>query len=516
MINKHHTNCERKMVFLRYNMSEYTITLLLMILLFTSTHDCYGQTSHPQPLWTKFDEKDSKVNFSGKWKTFDSSLSFKGSLHESNNKDSEVRFSFNGFMARIYGGRDNDMGEAIIYIDDVLKGTIDCYRSKQEYNTLLFQSDSLKDGNHSLKLKVKGTKNPSSKGTRISLDAFSCLAVTTYTLTTVSVDNEPLIDTLLLERLGAKCGIEGGVVVKYKNGYRMITHEITDCEIIRSQQKTLGLYKSDDGKIWERIKEVTPDTGRKQLFIQKPSTRKWGPILYYNEKEGKWNIYVYANGMVVRSVSLTTGYDGIEGPYEDVQVIIKPGKPEDPQPSDPWEGNLIFSWYHYEVSGDTMYAFYGSPGKSGNRVGLARSCNGMTGPWLRVSGLNPVETGAELQTENPVVVKLEDGNYIALSDGGDYGFMKTPRGISAFMSCDGIHWGKVTYTDLWNYSGKWWHTLRTPMCFLIQPDGNYLMYYTAWTKESVVRNGANIFNPGKETLGRAIIKLSIKNAPEGR
>jgi hypothetical protein len=473
----------------------------------------------------KYDNSDASVSYTGKWKTSKNEKCFKGAQSESTSRNSEVSFTFNGFKVRCFGSKGLDMGEMQVTIDGVPKGTVDCFSTKPMFNALLFESDSLKDGKHLLKLNVKGTRNPASKGTRITSDAFSCLAISTYTLTTVSVDSKPLIDSSYFERVGARCGIEGGNIISYKNGYRLVTHEITDCDILSGAEQVIGQYKSDDGIKWVRAATVTPDSGRQRLYARywpydqgygaakfKPMTQKWCPQPCYNEKEGKWNLYYYANERVIRAVSLQAGYDGIEGPYRDSEVMIKLGKPGDPQPSDPWEGNRINSWHHYQVSGDTFYAFYGSPGKKGIRIGLARSVTGMTGPWTRVSELNPIETGSELQTENPIVQRLEDGNYIALADGGDYGFMKTPRGISAFMSCDGIHWGKVTYTNLWNYPRKWWHTLRTPLCFLIQPDGNYAMYYTAWTKESVVINGANLFNPGKETLGRAVINLAVKAA----
>jgi hypothetical protein len=482
--------------------------------------ESFGQTSLPQPLWIKYDDKDPGITYSGKWKSIESNPSYKGSQMESTSKNSEVDFAFNGFKVRYFGSKNVDMGEVQIYIDDVLRRTLDCFSTKPVFNSLLFESDSLKDSKHTIKIKVKRTRNTSSKGTKVACDAFSCLSVTTFTLTTISVDSKPLIDTSYLDFVGARCGFEGGTVIRYKNGYRMVTHEITNCDIFSGEEQRLGLYKSDDGTKWERVATVTPDTGIIQLYArfwppmpQKPMAQKWCPLPYYNQKEEKWNLYYYANERVIRAASLTPGYDGIEGPYRDLEVMIKLGKPGDPQPSDPWEGNRINSWYHYQVNGDTMYAFYGSPGKMGIRVGLARSVTGMTGPWIRVSELNPVETGADLHTENPIVTRLEDGNFIALSDGGDYERLKAPRGISAFMSCDGIHWGKVTYFDLWNYPGRWWRTLRTPLCFLNQPDGNYVMYYSAWTKESVSKNGANLFNPGKETLGRAIIKLSVIGIP---
>jgi len=478
-----------------------------------------GQTSLPQPLWLKFDDRDAELSYLGKWETIENDLSYRGSQHESQKMNSEVTFAFNGFKVRFYGSRNDKMGEALVYIDNVLIESVNCFSLTPKYNDLLFESDSLKTGKHLLKVKAKSTANSSGKGAGIACDAFSCLAITTYSLTTVSVDNKPLIDASQLDREGAIKGFEGGTIIRYKNEYRFFTHERRN-----ASGGQMGLYKSVDGIKWERITTVTPDSTKKMISAQKPWQDCWEPFPTYNEKEERWNIFYNSNMGILRAVSLTPGYDGLEGPYQDVQEVIKYGYPSDPQPSDPWESGQIWSWCHYPVSGDTLYAIFGSWGRMGNMNGLAKSNTGITGPWVRVSKLNPIETGALLHTENPEVSMLEDGNYIALSDGGDYKWLGTPRGINAIMSCDGIHWGKVTYFDLWNYPSRWWKMLRTPLCFMKQTDGNYLMYFCAFANNTIqgfpgqnfttIQGFPNQDFTNKETLGKAIIKLSIKGEPE--
>ena len=51
-------------------------------------------------------------------------------------------------------------------------------------------------------------------------------------------------------------------------------------------------------------------------------------------------------------------------------------------------------------------------------VGMARA-DRIEGPWTRMSELNPV--GLESFAENPIVMRLENGVYIAIVDGGPVG-----------------------------------------------------------------------------------------------
>lgn len=462
-----------------------------------------GQTSVPQPLWKKIDDSDKSVTYKGKWVLVSNTLCHQGSQQKSTATGAEVNLKFNGFKVRIYGSRNINHGKALIYIDDVLRDSIDCYSSVPKYNEVLYESDSIKMGTHLLR--IVGKSNSSNKSAEFGFDAFSSLSNRTYSLITVSVDNKPLIDANYLDSMDVKKGFEGGTIISYKNEYRFFTHEIDGSF---GGFEKMGLYKSTDGTKWERIKSVTPDSTRKQIPHEKPWQDCWEPFPNFNEKEGRWNLFYNSNMKIIRAVSQTAGYDGIEGPYQDVQDIIKYGYPEDPQPSDPWECSLIWSWCHYPVKGDTLYAIYGSFGRMGNRIGLARSNTGMTGPWSRVSDLNPIETGAVACTENPLVFKLDDGNYIALADGADYEQFGTPRGICAFMSYDGIHWGKITYFDLWKRPGRWWKMLRTPLSFIKQPNENYLMYFSAFANDSIEGYPDQNFK-GKETLGRSFVSLKI-------
>jgi hypothetical protein len=68
-----------------------------------------------------------------------------------------------------YGVAANDHGIANVYIDGVLKTAVDCYSATRQIDTLLFTSDPMSSGNHTLKIVVTGTYNASASGNYIEI-----------------------------------------------------------------------------------------------------------------------------------------------------------------------------------------------------------------------------------------------------------------------------------------------------------------------------------------------------------
>jgi uncharacterized protein YjdB len=93
-------------------------------------------------------------------------------VHYSELTGSEATFSFTGDKVRIYGLKRDDLGEAEVFIDEALVQSIDLYSGTLQSNQLLFESSTLTAGEHTVKVRVKGTKNPASAGTEIVIDAF--------------------------------------------------------------------------------------------------------------------------------------------------------------------------------------------------------------------------------------------------------------------------------------------------------------------------------------------------------
>jgi len=284
-----------------------------------------------------------------------------------------------------------------------------------------------------------------------------------------------------------KYGFEGGRAFKYKGEYHMMTAERFGDPIVIKMR--LAHWKSPDGISWERLSTLYESSGN--FTGEDPRASLWAPMPIYDESQEHWNLFYIAyrakpndptgwylgyEGKVWRAVSTVAGYDGLDGPYEDVGIILQPG-PD----SDEWEGlQGTDSFFPYKV-GDEWYGFYGSaqtqkeinPKYPKWAVGLAKAPK-LEGPWKRCSDLNPIRLHQNF-TENPVVTMMKNGRYIAMVDGG-------PKAFGYSVSDAGILWSKATYIDLEEHLDKWWSYMRTPLGLIVEDDGTFTVFFTAITK----------------------------------
>jgi len=284
-----------------------------------------------------------------------------------------------------------------------------------------------------------------------------------------------------------KYGFEGGRAFKYKDDYHLFTAELAGDQ--KYVKMMMAHWKSKDGIKWQRISTLYESSGN--FTGEDPRAALWAPMPYYNEKEGRWNLFYtayrckpndptgwYANyeGKIWRAVSTVDGYDGLDGPYEDVGIVLQPG-PD----SGPWEGlQGTDSFYAFQV-GNEWRALFGSAQTQTDRntdypkwaVGHATAPD-LAGPWKRLNEMNPVKFHPAF-AENPIVVRLADGRYTATLDSGwDNGFRYS-------FSDDGILWSKASFVDLALEFDQWWTAMRTPLGLIPEPDGTYTVFYTAYT-----------------------------------
>lgn len=116
---------------------------------------------------------DGALTYTGSWAEFPDPAS----KYSSTTGDS-VEFTFTGFRIRLYLNKYNNQGQAKIYIDGVLAGTADGYNATLLVSELGFDSGDIGQGEHTIKLEVAGTKDPSSSGYFISLVSFDVLSQT--------------------------------------------------------------------------------------------------------------------------------------------------------------------------------------------------------------------------------------------------------------------------------------------------------------------------------------------------
>lgn len=134
------------------------------------------------PISFRFEEAFPKLVFAKRVNVFSSiekkSWTMKGNWSTSKDNRSkfsnltgdEIGFTFEGTGVSIEGNWVKDGGKADVFIDGIFKRTIDCFfnYAKQEHKGInIFHVLNLSRGEHTVKLVVKGTKNPSSSGTNI-------------------------------------------------------------------------------------------------------------------------------------------------------------------------------------------------------------------------------------------------------------------------------------------------------------------------------------------------------------
>lgn len=270
-------------------------------------------------------------------------------------------------------------------------------------------------------------------------------------------------------------GFEGGRALKLNGEYHLFTTEMSGLPIWTKTR--LAHWKSSDGLNWKRISTLFESSGN----FDGTDTHAclWSPMPTFDENKNRWVLtYVayrskpntdeawYRNydGRIAIAVSQKKGIKGIDGPYKEQQILMKPGIE-----SASWEGLMGVDSFFPFKAGDSWLAFYGSSPESN---GLARA-DSLFGPWKRISLEKPVSR----HTENPVVTHLDDGRFIAFFDGCGqhqrFGYM---------ISEDGLHWSQPQIISLNNHASRWWGLTRTPLGLISEGNNSYTLYFTAYNK----------------------------------
>jgi len=106
-----------------------------------------------------------------RWRTAPSATAFGGHYAIADLQGESTYFSFRGTRVDWYTALGPSGGRAAVYIDGVLKGTVDTYRSSTINARVIFSN--LSDGIHTIRVLVLGTKSAASHGTNIVIDRWA-------------------------------------------------------------------------------------------------------------------------------------------------------------------------------------------------------------------------------------------------------------------------------------------------------------------------------------------------------
>ncbi|MHB9141036.1 MAG: GDSL-type esterase/lipase family protein [Paludibacter sp.] len=138
----------------------------------------------PQILPTIIDDASASTTYNGTWTTDNNEIYYNNTCHVGKNINSYFQTTFTGTQVSWYGLKNNDLGMATVYVDGILaQDNIDCYSGSPRAVYLLFNKTGLSNGDHTIKVVVKGTKNIASNGVALVHDYFSVLPSTNPSIT---------------------------------------------------------------------------------------------------------------------------------------------------------------------------------------------------------------------------------------------------------------------------------------------------------------------------------------------
>lgn len=112
----------------------------------------------------------NQFNYTGTWSSGPQTGAFANDNHWSSVANAAVTISFTGTRIDLYGAIAPSHGLAAVSIDGGPETTVDYFATARADNRRVFQSPLLFEGNHTLRVRVTATRNPSSTANIVTID----------------------------------------------------------------------------------------------------------------------------------------------------------------------------------------------------------------------------------------------------------------------------------------------------------------------------------------------------------
>ncbi|WP_127583357.1 carboxypeptidase regulatory-like domain-containing protein [Paenibacillus koleovorans] len=122
------------------------------------------------------DDTQAIVQIGGTWSPSTNVSHYGGGAKLSNQVGAYVDIPFYGTRAKVLSGVGTSRGKADVYVDGVLVTRIDTYSSSTKYQHEIYDTGSLSEGMHHVRLVVTGERNASATNAYISFDALRVVA----------------------------------------------------------------------------------------------------------------------------------------------------------------------------------------------------------------------------------------------------------------------------------------------------------------------------------------------------
>ncbi len=114
---------------------------------------------------------DRGLSFEGKWSSVPNREAYGGSMRVAGQANAGATYRFSGNQVRLVGSVGPSGGLADVYLDDMKQLVpVDCHSPLEVHQQILYYRSGLENGAHTLRLVVRGTGNPVSKGTEVYVD----------------------------------------------------------------------------------------------------------------------------------------------------------------------------------------------------------------------------------------------------------------------------------------------------------------------------------------------------------
>ncbi|MFB7141772.1 S8 family serine peptidase [Gottfriedia sp. NPDC056225] len=122
---------------------------------------------------------DKNVKYTGTWNKLKYTNASGGTINETKGSKGSLQYNFTGTGVTVYALKDKNMGKADIYIDGKKVKQIDLYSSCRKYKVNVFNTQSLSNKAHTIKIVATGTKSRAATNKLINVDSFK---VTQYSI----------------------------------------------------------------------------------------------------------------------------------------------------------------------------------------------------------------------------------------------------------------------------------------------------------------------------------------------
>jgi hypothetical protein len=152
-------------------------------------------TPAPAPVLASYrtEQTSPAVTWTGAWSVNNNTVNSGGSAKLSNAAGAKATFTFTGTSVSWIGYRNALAGIAKVYVDGVVKGSVDTYASPGASQTIAYTISGLEYGTHTIIVEATGTKSSASRGSWVWVDAFDYVG-TALTTSSQTIDSAAAIN----------------------------------------------------------------------------------------------------------------------------------------------------------------------------------------------------------------------------------------------------------------------------------------------------------------------------------